>query len=284
MDCREFQGLISAAVDRYLSSEELEIFLEHAKKCPPCQDEYESEITTKHVVQSRTRMVKTPVAVARVISDTLERETASRRAHREPRWREILRKPLMKPALALALVVVMFLLYMDNSPQRTDQFIQASLPGNDVILQSFANYLDVETGAIKPQVVSTQPERVKDYFMGKTQFPVLVRAMRECTLVGAVLNEYSGAPLAHVVYKHAGQIVYLYQACWETVQEGDQLRLPDSVRFALKESGVYTETRSDGRTIALWTDGETLCAAVSRLDRDALLACIPLNASSSLPR
>jgi hypothetical protein len=284
VNCTEFQELISAAVDRYLSGEELEIFLKHAKKCPPCQDEYESEITTKLVVQSRTKMVKTPVAVARVISDTLGRETASRRAHKTPRWQEILRKPLLKPALALGLAIVLFLFYMENSPQRTDRFSQASLPGNDVILQSFANYLDVETGAITPQVVSTQPERVRDYFMGKTQFPVLVQAMRECTLVGAVLNEYSGAPLAHVVYKHAGQIVYVYQACWETVQEGDQLRLPDSVRFALLESSIHMETRSDGRTVALWTEGETLCAAVSRLDRDILLACIPANASSSLPR
>ena len=280
MNCREFQELISAAVDRYLSSDELELFLEHAKKCPPCQDEYDSEVTTKRIVQNRAKMVKTPVAVARVISDTIQRETAARSAHRRRWWQEFLRTPFVKPTLILGAGAVVVALLLVDSPDHPESLFQASLTGNDVLVQSFSNYLAVENGAIQPQLVSAEPEHVKSFFTGKTDFPVLVRLMRECTLVGAVLNEHSGAPLAHIVYEHADQPIYVYQACWKTVQTGEQLRLPAPVKSALEHTGIYTETRPDGRTVALWIEGETLCAAVARLERDELLSCLSANAPS----
>jgi hypothetical protein len=229
-------------------------------------------------------MVQTPVAVARVISETIQRETISRTAHKEGWWTELLRKPFAKPALALGGVVVIVALFLFDSPDRPESLVHASLSGNDVLLQSFSNYLAVENGAIQPQLVSAEPERVRNFFTGKTGFPVLVRTMRECTLVGAVLNEHAGAPLAHIVYKHSDQIIYVYQACWKTVKTGEQLKLPATAQTSLARSGLYTETRSDGRTVALWTEGETLCAAVARLDRDELLSClsmsVPAEASS----
>jgi len=280
VNCREFQELISAAVDSCLSSEELELFLEHAQKCPPCQDEYDAELTTKRIVQNRAKMVKTPVAVASAISDTLRREAAAPTRHRGLWWQEVLRMPFLKPALILGAGATVVALLLVDSPDRPEGLVLASAPGNDVLLQSFSNYLEVENGAIQPQLVSAEPERVRNYFAGKTGFPVLVRAMRECTLVGAVLNEHSGAPLAHVVYKHADQFVYIYQACWTTVKTGKQLRLREPVKSALERSGLYTETRPDGRTVALWTEGETLCAAVARLDRDELLSCLSVSTSS----
>jgi hypothetical protein len=277
VNCREFQELISAAVDSYLSSEELELFLQHAQKCPPCQDEYDAEVLTKRVVQNRARMVKTPVAVAGVISETIQRETAARAAQKTGWWPELLRKPFAKPALALGGTALVVALLLIDTPDRSESFVRASLPGNDVLLQSFANYLDVENGAIQPQVVSAEPDQVRSFFTGKTGFPVLVRTMRECTLVGAVLNEHDGAPLAHLVYKHADQLIYVYQACWTTVKTGEQLRLPTPVQTSLVQTGLYTETRPDGRTVALWTEGETLCAAVARLDRDELLSCLSVD-------
>jgi anti-sigma factor RsiW len=281
VNCREFQELISAAVDRYLSSDELELFLEHAKKCPPCQDEYDSEVTTKRIVQNRAKMVKTPVAVARMISDTIQRETAARSPHRRRWWQEFLQKPFVKPALVLGAGAVVVALLLVDSPDHPESLVHASLPGNDVLVQSFSNHLEVENGAIQPQLVSAEPERVRSFFTGKTGFPVLVRSMRECTLVGAVLNEHSGAPLAHIVYEHADQLIYVYQACWKTVETGEQLRLPAPVKSALEHTGMYTETRPDGRTVALWTEGETLCAAVARLDRDELLSCLSVSVPST---
>ena len=48
---------------------------------------------------------------------------------------------------------------------------------------------------------------------------VLVPQIRECTLVGGVLNEASpGIPLAHVVYTDQdNRLLYMYQACWDNI-------------------------------------------------------------------
>jgi hypothetical protein len=127
------------------------------------------------------------------------------------------------------------------------------------------------TGDMRPQIVSEIPERVKAFFEGKTEYPVLVPVMRECRLVGGVLNTFHGTTLAHVVYRHGDQTIYLAQACKETVMRGDQLRLSPEVREKLESTGWFRETTPSGASIVVWTRGGTVCAAIARLHCDHLM-------------
>ena len=45
-----------------------------------------------------------------------------------------------------------------------------------------------------------------------------------------------------MVYKHGEKLIYMYQACWNTVQEGKNLMVPDEVKESLRKTGWYTET------------------------------------------
>lgn len=278
MNCREFHTSITSAVDRCLSRDDETRFQEHARQCTPCRTEYENELVTKLLVRNRVRMVQAPPALCRAIAARIRREDDAQPLGSALSSSRLTRRLVVGGGLALgaASVAVVLLLVVRTPPLPLNvrNTVQA-----DVIGQSLANYQAMLAGAITPQVVSDRPDRVRAFFDGKTQFPVMVPTLRECTLVGGVLNDYAGAPLAHVVYRHGDKLLYVYQACWETVQRGETLQLGDHVRRELVRTGWFTEGHPDGRTVALWTEGRTLCAAVSSMTSDELQACLGARAA-----
>jgi hypothetical protein len=181
----------------------------------------------------------------------------------------ILERPWVKASLALSLAATVLILLVSRQWGAMDNTIE-----KDVMRQSLSTYKAIMAGLLTPQVVSDQPSRVKEFFSGKTEFPVNVPLLKRCTLVGGVLNDYAGSTLAHIVYRSEGKVIYVYQACWETVQKGERLRLSDEVRTTIARTGWYTESMPDGQTIALWTSGRTLCAAVAAMEKDDLIACL----------
>jgi len=148
----------------------------------------------------------------------------------------------------------------------------AGIGPNDIIVQSISNYHAVLKGEFVPQVKSDKPEQVRTFFDGKTEFPVFIPVMKECTLIGGVVNDFHGMHLAHVVYKHGQQTIYLYQACRESVMKGDKLNLSPEVKTDLERTGWHCCTAPDGAAIVLWARGNTLCAAVSAMNGDHLMA------------
>lgn len=269
MNCNEFHSHITEAVDRCLASGEMASFQEHARRCPPCRHEYEGELTTKLLVHNRARMVATPSHVRAAILQSIHHEPLQ--ASPPPRFSlaAILEHQWVKAGLAVGLAAAVIILLVVRDVSVTDNSGE-----RDVMQQSFTTYKAIMAGLITPQVVSDQPSRVKEFFSGKTEFPVNVPLLKRCTLVGGSVNDYSGSRLAHVVYRSGGTVVYLYQACWETVQQGERLQLSDKARAAIARAGWYTETVPDGYTIAVWTSGKTLCAAVAAMDKDDLIACV----------
>lgn len=274
MNCNEFQEQVSPAVDNLLTQEVMARFVEHARECSRCRHEYQVESATKALVCQRTRMVRTPPEVVERISQLLERERRTGVSVTESRWTQILHRPVFKPALGLGIAVaVIFMLFTLYRPPSDPAPLQLSSL-NNVISQSLENYGAVVNGSIKPQLVSSEPELLKNFFSGRTEFPVLVPGLKGCELVGGVLNQHAGANLAHVVYVHGGEVVYMYEACWETVMKGEKLHLPAPAKEELIRTGWFSQTEPDGKTLVLWTNGKTLCAAVSRMKKNDLMSCL----------
>lgn len=270
MDCRLFQELISAAVDHQLTDGEMAAFTEHERLCFPCRYEYEAEAATKFVVKLRARHQQTPDHVAQRVVGQVGRQGL----YGGPRWlSDFFRRPLVKPALGFALAFVAVLLFLNNPPSDSS-ISQASLVPNDVILQSLLNHRAVLDGKIKPQVISSEPAQLESLFSQITDYSVHMPRMKNCRLVGGVQNEYDGTQLAHLVYERDTDIVYVYQTCLATVMKGDKLRIPYQAREALDQTGWFTESEPDGRTVILWKRGRTLCVAVSRMSKDDLMACL----------
>jgi hypothetical protein len=158
----------------------------------------------------------------------------------------------------------------------------AGLGANNVVRQSVDNYHKILRGEIVPQVGSNDPVELRGFFSGRTSFPVLVPQMKECACVGGVVNEHNGTGLAHVLYHRGTDVVYLYQACWETVQEGKMLEIAPEAKAALLETGWYTPRPTGIDAVVLWTHDRTLCIAVSHIAVDRLLASVKSGADSAL--
>jgi len=255
----------------------MDSFVDHAGRCPACRHEYELELTTKLVVHNRARMVHVPPAVQQNILRSIADEETPRVQLLASRFAGLLRHPVVKPAMAFAVTAVAVALILTRPAGErgpSSSRLEASLIGNDVIRQSVSNFHAVLNGDIRPQLVSSEPGELKGFFTGKTEFPVLIPTMEEWTLVGGVVNEHAGSRLAHIVYRHEDTIIYVYQACWETVQKGEQLDLSPAARQDLLRTGWYSGGETDGDAIIAWTHGRTLCVAVARMDRARLLTCL----------
>ncbi len=270
MNCREFEEHISAAVDSYLKPSDLALFEDHASKCPSCRRAYQDERQTKLLVQNRLHLQRTPEAVVAAILDRLDRDAHApviafrSRLFTTPAWR---------PVLAVAAVVVAALILARPGSTVWQPGVQdGGVP--DVIHQTHEMYDAMIGGGWQPEMVSSQPDFVRSYFVGKTDFPVHVPAMRQCTLLGGGLEEVGGMKFAHVIYQGTSGMIYLCQVCSETAMRGERLQLPSNARTDLERTGWHTQTLPDGDVLVLWMRGATLCAAISRMPSDDLIAAL----------
>jgi len=275
VECRKFQEHITAAVDNVLEQREKAKLDAHLAQCPRCKSEFESEKLMRNVVKSRCQRTCAPSHVLRRINDQIDAEAIE--PERSLRWKKFLSSQYVRPAIGFALACIAVVILLNNNTTiNTPRVVEASLlPQNDIIKQSLVNYLAVVKGEIKPTLASSQVGEMKSYFEGKTEFPVVVPTMNNCILLGGVLNDFGGKALAHVVYRHNNSgIIYVYETCWETVLGGSPFHLAQDVQDELKQTNWYTTTSPDGYTLVLWTNGKTLCSAVSTLDENTLKALL----------
>lgn len=273
MDCREFQEQVTPAVDRLLPEDQMRAFLGHANVCPACRSDFEVESITKSVVRSRLKMVRTPPHVVASIAARLREEQASPAGAARVWWQRLRTSVYFRPAIAFAVGSIAVVLLVRGPAEEPGRGPSTFPPGN-VIEQARYNYSAVVNKTLLPAFTGNEPQTLLDFFTGKTEFPVLIPRLKDCELVGGVQNEFAGVKLAHVVYRHGAEVVYVYQACWEEVQKGDRLNLPVEVRDQLRATGWYSAPLPDGNAIVLWTKGRTLCSAVAHMPKEELLACM----------
>jgi hypothetical protein len=61
------------------------------------------------------------------------------------------------------------------------------------------------------------------------------------------------------------------------VVEGSPLIMPPAARTALRKTGWYTDPHHPDCNVILWISDQTLCAAVSSLKKDQMLALLNRN-------
>ena len=268
MDCREFRELISEAVDDRLRGGHKQHFNDHAIVCRSCRCEYEMEQITKGVVRARIQHETTPTEIYASLLSSLRNSASSSGS-----WlRSIFGEAFLNPAVALvALLVVavgaVSLLQKNNAiPISTEK---------NIIAQSINNYSAAMTGLLKPDLISHDPGDVKDYLSKDTPFEVSVATLDGCDWCGGVLSNVNGIRLVHVVYKIGGEgILYVYQVDLNEALRGTKVGLPENAKAALAETGWYFEQTPDLCNVVLWRHKNTLCAAVSKMERAKMVALL----------
>jgi anti-sigma factor RsiW len=274
VNCREFEEQISAAVDQQLKGSERALFDAHTNQCPPCRRAFEEEVQTKELIRTRVAVHHTPPALAAAIVDHLVVDQETPTAYRNEFWKILSSFLTPKFAFGLAIVSAATVILVTQPSLWFWQSAAPQGPDMDVMHQSHAGYEAMLGSGSKPQMVSSEPELVKSYFAGKTDFPVHVPSMKDCTLLGGGLNEVGGAKFANVVYQGHSGMIYLCQVCLETAMRGEKLSLSAEAKRDIQQTGWHKCTLSDGDALVLWSRGSTLCAAVAKMTPDDLAACL----------
>lgn len=268
MDCREFQELISEAVDNRLRSDVQSHFATHATLCPPCRSEFEVEQITKSVVQKNVLHRSVPGELYYSVLKSVRESSSSSRSWLSAFFGEAFLNP------AVALVALLMVAVGAVSLLQKNNAIPISNDKN-IIVQSLNNYSAAMTGMFKPTLVSHDPSDVKDYLAKETSFEVNVATLEGCDWCGGFLSDFDGVKLAHVVYKIGGEgLLYVYQVDMNEAIHGNKIGLPENAKAALAKTGWYFEQTNDKCNVVLWRHKNTLCAAVSRIDKDKMVALL----------
>lgn len=260
MNCKDYQELITGGVDNELSPREQELLSDHIKTCVNCRTAYETELWFKGFVREKLGGQTAPPDLVRAVkAGVMETEG-------EVKWvdrlKEVLAVPLVRPAIALGIVVVLSLLFLRGGAQR------------DVIEQSLAHYEKAVAGTFQLQLASGEPAILREFFADKTDFPVLIPHMVDCRILGAILEEYPAGSIAELVYEHEYAKIYLYQTSWADIESGEGPKLAPEVKDELLSTNSYSRTDPNGRTIVLWKKGPTLASAVSDMSKADLVMCL----------
>jgi len=269
LKCNEVHQHLVDAVDLHLSGDLKTELFGHIERCLGCRFEYEVQILAKHLVRSKITRSTTPASVHSLILSSLEKQSPSE----SRRWYQtFIGRRSFAPALAGSLAIVLFAVIL-NVPGMLmdDEFSHTS--ANDVINRSVQNFSLVRSGELKPSMIACYPDLVVGYFEQQgVDFAVSVFSDDSCDWYGALSDSYDGAQQAHIVYKRGDDILYVLEVNKESALVGSVFSLPAAARKSLAETGWYTDPEHKECNVVLWTVNETLCAAVSTMNKDRMLA------------
>ncbi len=269
MNCVEIDRHFGDAIDGVLPVHIKKTFHDHLNACRGCRTSFEFELFGKRMVRGKLRRVPTPHSVRTQITNSLRKQIEEvgllqRLFSMNPSW----------PALAGGIAIILIAMVM-TSPEWFSRGSGAHPPSNDIIAQSLQNFALIQSGELKPSLISCSPEGVLGYFdQNGVRFVVNVMPMENCEWYGAMLSEYEGGKLAHVVYKVDDHLMYVFQAKKEDVLNGTALDLPATARTALAQTGWWVDPEGRDQSLVMWTMNGTLCAAVSSMKKEHLLALL----------
>lgn len=261
------------AIDRELPGGKKDRFFAHLNACLPCRNEFELELLAKNVLRKTLSHIPTPSGVSESILDLIRSEAAS--ARNEGSWlSRFFSKRFLAPALSAGIIVVLLILLF-ALPRGSGDDPYAHTAQNDIINQSLSNFALVRSGELRPSMVACYSDVVIGYFKEQdAEFAVSVISDDSCDWFGAMTNSYEGVKLAHIMYKRGNDLLYVYELRKQEALEGSAFSLPTAAKRSLAETGWYTDPQHEDCHVVLWTVNETLCAAVSTMKKDRLLALL----------
>ncbi|MBS4035097.1 MAG: hypothetical protein KGZ85_11575 [Ignavibacterium sp.] len=179
-----------------------------------------------------------------------------------------------RPAISFAtaiLIVLAALLILINRSEVTQpkDFALEQLGEDNMFVQAKNNFRSILEGKLAPQLVSSDPSEVKNFFASSgVNYSTVVPEMRKWDLLGAVVSEDRGEKFAHHVYANSeGEIVYLFQVEESYLQTHEIIKLTDDLLSYLDNGNCYTTLNDDYSTL-MSKSGNNIYAVVSNASLD----------------
>ena len=272
MTCDEVLEHLGLVLDGSFSGRAREEFFSHLSMCARCRREFELETIAQQLVRKSVKHVVTPHNVRNFVLGSMREEFA----HVEERVSLVDRLFGRRffPSLVTALVVIAMIYYFAPL-EPSDSRLAVHTASNDVIFQLLQNFTNIREGKLKPRTVACDAAVIKSYFKKSGHdFAANTKVIDDCDWYGAMVSEFGGVRLAHIVYQTGDDVTYVYEVKKMEALEGVSLSMPPAAKQALAEKGIYTDPLHPGCNVVVWTVNETLCAAVSTMKKDKLLAFV----------
>ena len=214
-----------------------------------------------------------PDSVRQSIIEVVRTEASAEARERRDIWSVIFgRIPAPIVGLGFAAVAIALLLI----PMGSHDDLIRHAAANDVINQAASNFQLIRDGKIKPAMTSCSPEQVSAYLDAQhVPFQVSIRPMEQCEGYSAIVNEYDGVALVHIVYKIGDDLLYVYQVkTEEALGAHAHLTMCQAAREAIEGTGWYTDPQHPDCNVVLWEENGTLCAATSTMTKGHMMAVL----------
>jgi anti-sigma factor RsiW len=271
VNCPEFQELITAEADSELNAENQILLRRHLEACAACRTELMLERATKDILRTLLGFRPAPEALRGTIEAMLAREDSAGR-----HWWHFGRTPGSRRGLFLTIGGVVaasaciILLVIPVHHRHS----HAQPADGDMIHQTYNNFDNILQGTMLPQVVSDNHQTLRDFLRDRVGFRVAIPRLRGCVLVGGSSTTYGNEPVVHLMYKHGGDVVYLYEADIKAVLNGRVLYLPPEAREQLLKNRWYAENHAPDCSLIVWMAESAVCSAVADIDREELFTTI----------
>lgn len=231
--------------------------------------EFEVQTLIKNLVRNKIAFVKAPDKLLRRVEKKLLREVESPSGKILP---PLFTRPFISYATA-AVIVLAIVLIIFNRPPLTDvyNFASEQQGSNNMFIQAQNNFQAIISGQLKPQLVSDNPEVIRNYFEESgVEYSTIIPVFDRLNLLGAVVSDEGGEKFAHHVYTTAeGKLIYLYQVDEQTILEGNKITLTKDFVKYLDEGSCYTASQNKSNILIVKVM-DNICAVVSDLTQSEL--------------
>jgi len=232
------------------------------------------EAITKSVVQRRVKKVSAPPQVVNCI---LQKIRTDEQIPTLRGFLKRLRNLLSVSAIRVATAVAGFAVFIIAGIFYFQSQNEGSVVGtgkSDMIMEAVNRYHEFSAGDIALQVKSSDSDEIREFFRGKVNFEVFVPTMAGCRLLGAVLSEFRGIKIIHLVYARGNLIIYICQTNMNEVMRNARFDLPVEAKAVVSQGGWYTGNPCNDCMVVVWRENHTVCSAVARMDKTELMALL----------
>ena len=270
MKCEEAQELITALIDREISDQEKSSIENHLKDCQRCRFIYDQEQALKREIHAAGAHLSAPAELrSKILSDqrVFPAPAGSPRNWKERTWAA---RPLSRPALALALVVLLILpiLYLMQPTREPVSLaalqIQKKIIEGEVSLQKASNQDELRNWQIRAVDGKFAP---MEYDLSSMNVQPEDGMVQEITGRKVLVTVYTGNGLSVTCFTFLGT-------------EGDAPENATAFFDPGNKIKFYTFSK-DGFNAVLHREGNVICILVSKMPTEKLLAMVRAKAQPS---
>ena len=226
--------------------------------------EYKVQSLIKNLVKEKVVFQKTPDKVRVKILRSIGSDTKKISA-KKSFLSDLFEKPSFSFATAFVVIlaIVLIILNRPGTVEKKDFAIEQM--GNDnMFVQAKNNFNSILEGKLIPQLTSTNPEEIKNFFDDSgVKYSTMVPRIAEWSLLGAVVSEDKSEKFAHHVYVgKKGELAYLFQVDESYLYSHEIISLSDDLIKYLDEGNCYSSA-SNGSVIIFTKLDNNICAIVS---------------------